>query len=128
MVATLGVTTGGQRGRAYSSPIPQWVMIVPVDEAVSPRTEEPPPRSGLVWSTWPQALRLLATGRTARPALPVALVVGTLLSAVNQTGAIMGGRLDAATLARVLANFAIPYLVSSIGLLSAHRSPSRRSR
>jgi hypothetical protein len=55
-------------------------------------------------------------------------VVGTLLSAVNQTGAILGGRLDAATLARLVANFAIPYLVSSIGFLSAHRTPSRRPR
>jgi hypothetical protein len=47
---------------------------------------------------------------------------------VNQTGTIMGGRLDAATLARLAANYAIPYLVSSIGFLSAHRTPSRRPR
>jgi len=74
----------------------------------------------LSWSTWPQACRLVLLGRTARPALKVALVVGTLLTAVNQGGVLLGGGVDWATVARVAANYAIPYVVSSIGLLSAH--------
>lgn len=73
------------------------------------------------WSAWPQAVRLLITGATFRTSFPVALVVGTVLCAVNQGATLVAGDVDAATLARVAANYAIPYVVSSVGFLSAHR-------
>jgi hypothetical protein len=92
-------------------------VVVPPDPA------QPPPGSREVaWRTWPGAARLLATGATYRTSLPVALVVGTLLCAVNQGAALLAGDVDAVTLARVVANYAIPYLVSSVGFLSAHRT------
>jgi hypothetical protein len=80
------------------------------------------PRAAAAWSSWPQAVRLLVTGATFRPSFPVALVVGTLLCAVNQGADLAGGGLDVATLVRVAANYAIPYVVASIGYLSAHRT------
>jgi len=73
------------------------------------------------WSSWPQAVRLMVTGATLRTSLPVALLVGTLLCAVNQGTAVAAGDIDATTLARLAANYAIPYVVSSIGFLDAHR-------
>lgn len=79
-------------------------------------------RSTLSWSTWPEAARLFVTGRTRRPALVVCLAVGTLLTVVHQGPALVAGDLGGATLARVAFNYALPYLVSSIGVLSACRT------
>lgn len=79
------------------------------------------------WESWPQAFRLLVTGRTIRPALPVALVVGSLLSVINQGAAVLGGKVDVVTMIRLGANYTIPYVVSSLGFLSAHRA-SRKGR
>jgi len=87
-----------------------------------PAPSEPAPSGpGAGWSTWPQAAGLLLTGATFRTAFPVALVVGTLLCAVNQGSALVDGSIDLVTALRMVANYAIPYLVASVGFLSAHR-------
>ena len=49
----------------------------------------------------------------------IALVVGALLSAVNQGDAIVAGRLDSVTLLRIIANFVIPLVVSNLGAMSS---------
>jgi hypothetical protein len=77
------------------------------------------------WSTWPEAVTLLVTGRTRRPALPIALIVGTLLTLFYQGGALFAGDLDAEILARITFNYCLPYIVSSIGFLLACRVPRR---
>ena len=68
------------------------------------------------WTRW--ALPILS-GATRQVALPVALVVGTVLLAVNQGAQLLAGDIDPALVVRALANFAIPYVVSSIGYLNA---------
>jgi hypothetical protein len=73
-----------------------------------------------VWSRW---VWPILTGRTRHVAVPVAAVVGTLLLAVNQGSRLMSGDLDVATILRAVANYAIPYVVSSVGLISGHDSP-----
>lgn len=60
-------------------------------------------------------------GRTAHTALPIALVVGTVLSAVNQGYLIAEGAATTGTWIRVAVNFLVPYLVASIGCLSGRR-------
>jgi LytS/YehU family sensor histidine kinase len=75
----------------------------------------------LAWRTWPGAIRLILSGRTRHPALRVGLVVGTLLTLVNQGTVLVAGHVSIALVLRIVANYAIPYVVSSIGLLSAHR-------
>lgn len=80
----------------------------------------------LAWGSWHEAAWLIMTGGTRRPALRVALVVGTLLSAVNQTGVVLHAECSAASALRIAANYAIPYVVSSVGFLSAHRHSARR--
>lgn len=67
---------------------------------------------------------MICSGKTWRPAARIALVVGSLLTAVNEGSELAAGHLDIATLARVLANFAIPYVVSSLGFLSARGADS----
>ena len=89
----------------------------------SPSPGEPPLTNSIAWTSWREAAWFIVTGRTRRPALRVAIVVGILLSLVNQTGALLHGQFSVGTVARLAANFAVPYLVSSLGFLSAHRSP-----
>lgn len=63
---------------------------------------------------WP-----IIAGQTGRTALPIALIVGTLLVALNQGSAIIGGHIDATVIWRSLMNYVVPYIVSSIGYLRA---------
>jgi SAM-dependent methyltransferase len=60
-------------------------------------------------------------GRTGRKALPVAAVVGTVLSAVNQGSVIAGGLATASTWIRVGVNYAVPFVVASVGYLAGRR-------
>ena len=95
-----------------------------------PNNPEPEPtRVGAappVWRTYPEAIALILRGGTARACFKVALVVGTLLSAVNQGATIFGGHATAATWARVAVNYLVPYLVASTGYLAAFRVRDRR--
>ena len=75
----------------------------------------------LTWTTPAQALRLFLTGRTARVAAPVAAVVGTLLSLLNQGYRLMDGSADRGTWIRVGLNYVVPFSVSSYGYLTARR-------
>jgi len=76
-------------------------------------------RSRPTWHRPRQALLLVLTGQTFRPAGPVAVVVGSIISAVNEGSDIVGGIVTAATIFRILVNFAVPYVVASLGYLIA---------
>ena len=76
------------------------------------------------WQTVPQALRLFVHGVTVRVAWRVAIVVGTVLSAVNQGNVIVDGHATTATWIRVAVNYAVPFCVASIGFLGACRDRS----
>jgi hypothetical protein len=73
------------------------------------------------WSRPPEALRLLLCGATARACLPIAVVVGTILSLVNQGDVVAGGMAGLTVGLKVLANYAIIFLTSSTGALLAVR-------
>jgi len=68
------------------------------------------------------ALGLADSGKTRAVALPVAIVVGTVLLAVNQGSDLLAGEIDPLMAFRAVANYAIPYVVSSIGYLNAPNS------
>lgn len=76
------------------------------------------------WSTYVQACSLVARGATVRVAGKVAVVVGTILSAVNQGSIIAGGHSTWATWVRVVVNYTTPFLVASVGYLAACRTPT----
>ena len=80
-----------------------------------------PARDHLAWSRLSDAGWLVLRGRTARLAVPVATVVGTVLSAINEGSGVVRGRLGPAGVARVIVNYAVPFLVASWGVLSTHR-------
>jgi hypothetical protein len=75
------------------------------------------------WSHPSEAVRLFFRGATVRTAWKVAVVVGTVLSAVNQGAVIAGGDATWATWVRVGVNYLVPFLVASVGFLSACREP-----
>ena len=82
------------------------------ESATADRASWGTPREGVVLSLSPNTLR-----RTVR----IALIVGTLLSAINQGHLIAAGDVSTITWIRVAANYLIPWIVSSIGFLSASR-------
>jgi len=75
------------------------------------------------WVTPREAVRQLLHGATLRICTPVALVVGTLLSVVNQADVVLSGSADGRVTAKVAANLLIPFLTSSTGALLAVRAP-----
>ncbi len=88
--------------------------------AERPPTRRPPPG----WRTWRQAMMHICTGAAAHVAVPTALIVGTILTAVNQGAVIVSADLSPALVARVAANYLVPFVVSSIGYLVAGREPN----
>lgn len=75
-----------------------------------------------VWTRPIEAAGLVLRGRTARVAVPVAAVVGTVISVVNQGDVIIGGLATGITWVRIAVNYVVPYLVASVAYLSACRS------
>lgn len=71
-----------------------------------------------------QACSLVARGATVRVAGRVAVVVGTILSAVNQGSIITDGHGTWVTWVRVVVNYATPFVVASVGYLAGCRIPT----
>ena len=85
---------------------------------------KPTTSGGVSWGTPREGVVLCLSPRTLRKTLRIALIVGTLLSLINQGHVVAAGEASAVTWIRVLANYLIPWVVSSIGFLSASRSGS----
>jgi hypothetical protein len=66
---------------------------------------------------------LFARGVTVRRCVPVAAVVGCVLSGINEGPRIAGGHLGWLTWVQVGLNFVVPFFVSSYGYLAAARAP-----
>ena len=66
-----------------------------------------------------EMIALFAHGATLRPCLPVAAVVGCVLSAINEGARIAAGHVGWPTWVQVGLNFVVPFLVSSYGYLTA---------
>lgn len=88
---------------------------------------EPAPVTPLVptasWATPREAIGLCLRPATLRRTVLIALMVGTILSLVNQAGVVAGGDATLATWLRVAANFVVPFCVSNAGILTATRRP-----
>jgi len=59
--------------------------------------------------------------RNLRRTIRIALVVGVVLTLINQGTVIADGHATTATWLRCLLNFVVPFLVSNAGMLSARR-------
>lgn len=65
---------------------------------------------------------LLIRGATWRVSSRASVLVGTVLTAVNQGGHLLDGDLDAVTGLRICANYANSSLVAGVGYLSGYRT------
>jgi hypothetical protein len=74
------------------------------------------------WDRPAQALGLFLRGHTLRTAAPTALVVGTILCAVNQGATQIAGQATTGTWLRMAFNYAVPFVVASVGYLAARRT------
>lgn len=83
--------------------------------------DRPAAADGLAWSRLGEACGMFVRGCTLRTACPTAALVGTVLSAVNQGGVLLGGTATAGTWIRIAVNYLVPFLVASVGYLSARR-------
>ena len=62
--------------------------------------------------------------RTAR----IALVVGSILTLINQLDVMVEGRATALTGVKIALNFAVPFCVSNLGVITAHRTIAQQAR
>ena len=73
--------------------------------------------------SWGRAITAhLRTRAAVRRCARIALVVGTLLSVVNQGDVILNGDISAAVAAKIVVNFLVPFCVSSLGYITALRA------
>jgi hypothetical protein len=68
-----------------------------------------------------EACAFCAQRRNLRRTVRIAIVVGIILTLINQGSVIAGGHATTATWVRCVLNFIVPFLVSNAGLLSARR-------
>jgi hypothetical protein len=64
------------------------------------------------------ALRYCARPQHLKRTLSIALVVGLVLTAINQLDVILAGDATTATWIKSATNFLVPFVVSNLGLLS----------
>lgn len=89
--------------------------------ASSPIDHQGPPAHG--WSTRRGALKLSSRSVTVRRSLVIAVIVGTILSIINQIHLVLDGSADLLTRLRISANYLVPYLVSTAGAVWAMKTP-----
>lgn len=73
------------------------------------------------WTRPRDAVAQVLRGATVRTCSPVAVVVGTVLSVVNQGDVVLAGMADERVCVKIAANLLIPFLTSSTGALLAVR-------
>ena len=73
-----------------------------------------------------KALRICLRREHLRRTLSIALVVGTILTLINQADVIAGGDATAVTAIKAGANFVVPFIVSNLGLLAGKRAEGER--
>lgn len=72
------------------------------------------------------ALRICFRREHLRRTVRIALVVGLVLTAINQADVIIGGDATAATWIKTGLNFCVPFVVSNLGLLAGKRAEADR--
>jgi hypothetical protein len=92
----------------------------------TPRVEEGPGSIGRL--TPRNALRICFRREHLRRTVKIALIVGTLLTAINQLDIIVKGSADALTWVKCGLNYCVPFIVSNLGLLAGKRAEADREQ
>lgn len=59
---------------------------------------------------------------TLRRTIPIALVVGSLLTLINEGDLLLAGDVSARTAVKIVLNFCVPFVVSSLGFATGSRA------
>ena len=73
------------------------------------------------WSTWREAGRVVTYGPHLRKTTAIALVVGTVLFAINQLDVVLRGDATTVVWVKSAVTFLVPFCVSNAGVLVATR-------
>ena len=98
-------------------------MTVVVEIAVHGSTDQPTARSGRL-ARLLDASEYCGNRSRLRRTVTIALVVGTILTLLNQGDVILAGTTTAATGAKAVLNYLVPFIVSNLGLLSGRPAAS----
>lgn len=91
------------------------------------RLEKEPAGSAAFERGWCAALAYVLRREHLRRTVRIALVVGIVLTTVNQLDVIVRGDATAITWIKCGTNFVVPFIVSNLGLLSGHHLSSSGS-
>jgi hypothetical protein len=80
------------------------------------RTEAP------TWSTWREAIAVVCYRTHLRRTVTIALIVGTILFAINQLDVVVRGDGSVVVWIKVAITYLVPFAVASAGVLVATRS------
>jgi Na+-translocating ferredoxin:NAD+ oxidoreductase RnfE subunit len=69
-----------------------------------------------------EALRIVLRREHLRRTIRIALVVGVILTSINQADVIIRGDATAITWVKAAGNFVVPFIVSNLGLLVGKRT------
>jgi hypothetical protein len=80
------------------------------------------------WDDWRGALRVVVLRRHLRSTVGIALVVGTVLFAINHLDVVLRGDATTATWIKGLTTYLVPFVVSNLGVLTATRRRASSAR
>lgn len=73
------------------------------------------------WATWREGLSVMAMRRHVVATVRIALVVGTVLFAINHLDVVAGGEATPRTWVKAAVTYLVPWVVSNLGILTATR-------
>ncbi|MGH9176965.1 MAG: nitrate/nitrite transporter NrtS [Acidimicrobiales bacterium] len=76
---------------------------------------------GPTWATWAEACGVVVHRPHLRATIPIALLVGTVLFAINQLDVVLAGDATTATWVKAGATYGVPFVVANLGILTATR-------
>jgi hypothetical protein len=80
------------------------------------------------WSTWREALAVVAYGPHLFKTIRVALIVGTVIFSINQFDVVLRHHATALTYVKSAITYLVPFCVSNYGILVATRRSPRTGR
>ena len=76
-------------------------------------------------SVWESVVAHLGTREAVVACARIALIVGTILTAINQLDTFIGGHQSGWLWVKVAGNYVVPFCVSSVGYITAARRAQR---
>ncbi len=76
------------------------------------------------WSTWREALAIVVVPSNLKSTIRIALIVGTILFAINQLDVVLNGNASAFVWFKIGLTYVVPFCVSNFGILVATKRQS----